>query len=554
MPRSATARLPPLPPSNSPEASRFTTRASGFPVKKDRFIIGRGKQSSDLTIKDPNVSRQHAMIEFLNGQYYMVDMGSTNGVEYNGQRIPRKAIAEGDLVQGLRPRALVLVSLTNAGRGGQRSPAVLGLPAGARYDFRADAWQSPAPACAVQCRRGVERCARLRAMDQTRRRSIASSHPKRGDRPERGAAYTRADGRSPRRGSALKGARLPLYAAARGPGCAGRWLLIGPLAWVCESVVRLSSEPPLEPVEPQLLEDGLPHRYYFVGPDGSLGYKSLSLAEEGVPDAELEPGFAIAIRQVANRNPGDPFGLTTHGLWVPMRDLGAARPAMFRGTELTGSLAVAWVATDETKVYEKPQGKLLPGQRIARFEELSVLETQRRGGRRWFRIGERRWTNDRDVRAPTAAEPPSDLRPAERWIDIDIENQVLTAYEGERPVFATLVSTGKGRDKDPEATPKGEHRIWVKLISTDMDNLEDEEASRYYAMQSVPWVMFFEKGFGLHGTFWHRSFGNVRSHGCVNLTPLDAQRLFRWTSPRLPAGWAAVLPTDYERGTRIRVR
>ena len=68
-----------------------------FVVNKDRFIIGRGKQSSDLTIKDPNVSRQHAMVEFLNGTYYMVDMGSTNGVEYNGQRIARKAIAEGDL-------------------------------------------------------------------------------------------------------------------------------------------------------------------------------------------------------------------------------------------------------------------------------------------------------------------------------------------------------------------------------------------------------------------------------------------------------------------------
>ena len=67
-----------------------------FPVTKDRFIIGRGKQSSDLTIKDPNVSRQHAMIEFSSGQYYIVDMGSTNGVEYNGQRVQRKVISEGD--------------------------------------------------------------------------------------------------------------------------------------------------------------------------------------------------------------------------------------------------------------------------------------------------------------------------------------------------------------------------------------------------------------------------------------------------------------------------
>jgi FHA domain len=68
-----------------------------FAVTKDRFVIGRGKQSSDLTLKDPNVSRQHAMIEFQNGVYFMVDMGSTNGVEYNGQRIARKQITEGDV-------------------------------------------------------------------------------------------------------------------------------------------------------------------------------------------------------------------------------------------------------------------------------------------------------------------------------------------------------------------------------------------------------------------------------------------------------------------------
>jgi hypothetical protein len=67
------------------------------PITKDRFVIGRGKQSSDLTLKDPNVSRQHAMIEFQNGVYFMVDMGSTNGVEYNGQRIARKQIGEGDI-------------------------------------------------------------------------------------------------------------------------------------------------------------------------------------------------------------------------------------------------------------------------------------------------------------------------------------------------------------------------------------------------------------------------------------------------------------------------
>ena len=83
------------PPPGAPVLAAFYG-GQRFVVNKDRFIIGRGKQSSDLTIKDPNVSRQHAMVEFLNGQYYMVDMGSTNGVEYRGERITRKAINEGD--------------------------------------------------------------------------------------------------------------------------------------------------------------------------------------------------------------------------------------------------------------------------------------------------------------------------------------------------------------------------------------------------------------------------------------------------------------------------
>jgi hypothetical protein len=99
---------PPLAPSRSmppartgsahPAGLNLTIQYQGesFPVTKDRFIIGRGKQTSDLTIKDPNVSRQHAMIEFSGGQYYIVDMGSTNGVEFNGQRVARKVINEGD--------------------------------------------------------------------------------------------------------------------------------------------------------------------------------------------------------------------------------------------------------------------------------------------------------------------------------------------------------------------------------------------------------------------------------------------------------------------------
>ncbi len=102
-PPPAAHRPPPPPPPAAPAAGGFPATlhvyymGERFPVNKDKFIIGRGKQSSDLTIKDPNVSRQHAMIEFVGGQYYIVDLGSTNGVEHNGARIGRQVIGDGDV-------------------------------------------------------------------------------------------------------------------------------------------------------------------------------------------------------------------------------------------------------------------------------------------------------------------------------------------------------------------------------------------------------------------------------------------------------------------------
>jgi len=83
----------------APRTLMIRYQGQPFTVNKDRYVIGRGKQSSDLTIKDPNVSRQHALIEFIHGQYFISDMGSTNGIEYQGQRVQRRAIADGDIMR-----------------------------------------------------------------------------------------------------------------------------------------------------------------------------------------------------------------------------------------------------------------------------------------------------------------------------------------------------------------------------------------------------------------------------------------------------------------------
>lgn len=363
-----------------------------------------------------------------------------------------------------------------------------------------------------------------------------------------------------RRGAAILGVQLPVFATRRGPGCAGTFLEVGASAWVCDDAVELSGKPPIDALTRAIgpTRDGLPFHYYFVGPDGSFAYDRLSTADLGEPSMQLDPGFSVAIVEERVVD-GYRYGRTHHGLWVPLRDLGAARPLAFQGELIAPDaqgIPVAWVVVDEAKVHETPSaGSRVVGTR-PRFAAVHVLEEASGYAGRFVRVGEGEWIAAGDVRHPALADPPPEVAAnlGERWIDVDLSTETLVAYEGPRPVFATLVSTGKGRGNAYDATPVGTHRIWVKLLSSDMDNLEDENAARYYRIEDVPWVQFFSKGVGLHGAFWHRSFGHVRSHGCVNLAPLDAERLFWWTSPHLPAGWSAVHPTAQEPGTVVRVR
>lgn len=149
---------------------------------------------------------------------------------------------------------------------------------------------------------------------------------------------------------------------------------------------------------------------------------------------------------------------------------------------------------------------------------------------------------------------PADVGADERWIDVDLTRQQLVAFEGRRPVFATLVSSGRRnpQDKDHDfPTPVGTFRIREKHITTTMDG--DVASDGPYSIEDVPWVMYFQGSYALHGAFWHDSFGNMRSHGCVNLSPEDARTLFNWAAPPLPNGWHGVFAKDENSGSRVVV-
>jgi lipoprotein-anchoring transpeptidase ErfK/SrfK len=130
---------------------------------------------------------------------------------------------------------------------------------------------------------------------------------------------------------------------------------------------------------------------------------------------------------------------------------------------------------------------------------------------------------------PTFVSNPSDatvyvplgLTVGEKWIDVDVTSQSLVAYEGNVPVFDSLVSTGT----DLHPTVTGQFRIWLRLSSQDMDGYR---LGYDYFLRNVPFVQYFYYDYSLHGTFWHSNFGNPMSHGCVNLPTPAAEWLFNW--------------------------
>ncbi len=116
---------------------------------------------------------------------------------------------------------------------------------------------------------------------------------------------------------------------------------------------------------------------------------------------------------------------------------------------------------------------------------------------------------------------PVGLLPSERWIDVALSTQTLVAYEGDIPVFETLVSSGLPQ----YPTVTGQFRIWLRYESQTMDG---RRLGYDYYLEDVPYVQYFFEDYALHGTYWHNNFGRPMSHGCVNLSTPDAEWLFNF--------------------------
>ena len=112
--------------------------------------------------------------------------------------------------------------------------------------------------------------------------------------------------------------------------------------------------------------------------------------------------------------------------------------------------------------------------------------------------------------------------PGEKWIEIDLSDQKLNMKQGDAIVGSFLVSTGKWAP-----TPQGQWHVWTKLRYTRMKG-GSKALGTFYDLPNVPYTMYFYKGYGIHGAYWHNNFGQPMSHGCVNMKPEEAGIVFNW--------------------------
>ncbi len=272
-------------------------------------------------------------------------------------------------------------------------------------------------------------------------------------------------------------------------------------------------------------------------------------------------GFAIVASFMSGPGGTDPTGgpedrrwdLTTEYLLLPHDRLRMVRPSNFRGMVLNDevTLPVAFVRPKRrtTKMWlGENKSELL----IARTAIVLNGQQKRIDGVDWYGCKDGGWVKAEDViRIDSPKSMPAYANKGEKWIDISIAKQALVAFEGTKPVYATLVSTGRDGLGDPDssfATIRGLYRIGTKHVTATMGSTEIGEE---FSLRDVPYVQYFETGYALHGAYWHDGFGEPRSHGCVNLPEWDAMWLFAWTGPEVPAEWHAAMARPLSTGTPL---
>jgi len=245
---------------------------------------------------------------------------------------------------------------------------------------------------------------------------------------------------------------------------------------------------------------------------------------------------------------GRRYGLTTDLQLIPTDRLRPIRGSDFHGVRIGSEVEFPFAFVRRTDarlyIYQESSGRLMDAGAVEYRSVLKLTGKQKFfRGRLHYETSEGKYVSDQHAsRLDPAKRMPAWGTRGEKWIDVNLTKQTLVLYEGTKAVYATLISSGEAGLEDAAhttATKRGIFRIHTKHVTATMSS---NEIGEEFELRDVPYVQYFDKeGYALHGAYWHDRFGVPKSHGCINLAPEDARRIFYWTEPALPVGWHGVL-------------
>ncbi len=266
------------------------------------------------------------------------------------------------------------------------------------------------------------------------------------------------------------------------------------------------------------------------------------------PTRVLKRRSGLALLGVVTGGEGDAardFGVTPNGRFIPIDrlepDVGSTWFG-FNRAELDLPVAFAlrrgvrgW-SLDKTSKATQTDDELEPGEPVnlsGRFRTVNSVK--------FFETNDGFWVRHKDLIVIYPRNQWPDWATAgQKWLDISLANQTMVAYQGHKPLLATLISSGEDRLGDPQSGPstvQGVFRLRSKHITAPVD---DREVQQAFSLDDVPWVLEFAEGFSITGCYWRPYFGEARSFHNVALSSVDAHWLWHFTDPELPDGWHSI--------------
>ena len=305
------------------------------------------------------------------------------------------------------------------------------------------------------------------------------------------------------------------------------------MGWVCERSLAATKDAVAAAVAQPELSRGeyMPGAYYLVR-DGALAYGTPDDIKANNP--RPEPLEKTMLRGMGTTDvDGVTYQRTNKGL-VEAAKMSGLSPSDFAGIDLrttpqTWPFAMVSVGKRGPAVVRAEPTAKSKKVRTQAWRSVVPMGTEQDG---FVSLGDNQWIARSALRVFTKQKRPADVAADGQWIDVDLDEQTVVAYQGDTPIFASVVSTGRVEG----TTPVGLYRVVSKAATMRMAG--EPGTNEKYDVGEIPWAMRFKKGVFFHASYWHDGFGTKHSHGCVNLSPRDARFLYTWAGPAVPDGWS----------------